>query len=158
MPFAHDLYSKTTVAGWEGVLVVTTKPTGLSVSYKLVSAPAFKEEKGEGNSAVDVLKLHKDNLQLLDFRAIESDLNKLLAGTWQFASSARHQYALAQPAFTSQGDLIVKLIEVKKSIAPSAAAPAIANGSANGSAVPAKSNGSSDLLLKGAKLDLRECT
>ena len=99
---------------WELRVVVQSKAHGLSVVAESVSAPSSKEVAVEGSCAIDVARVHTKKMAAIDFRKIEGELNGLLAGAWQFSSSSRHRYALANPVFTRQGDMVVQLIELKK--------------------------------------------
>lgn len=146
----HVRCSKKTTANWEVTISVYTKPHGLYVDTSILTHPQPKEADLEGVCDIDIVQLHKEHLQLINFHDIVHDLNDLLAGAWQFASSSRHRYALASPVFTRQGDLLVQLVELKTG-------PLVVN-TANGSAKSQPSlalNGSS-ALMQGAKLDLRE--
>ena len=110
--------------------------------------PDIKESDIEGACDVDLVSLHQQNLHLIDFKIIEYELNSVLAGAWQYSSSSRHRYALYNPVFTREGDLIDQLTELKKGLLA-------AGSSSNGTAQVSSANGSySSLVVQGAKLDL----
>ena len=123
--YPNNWYSTKTSASWDVAIVVNTRPIGIHVSATVTKEPIVQVTTTEGASGVDIKTLHSKNLNIIDFKDIEKELNVLLAGAWQYSSSSRQSYALANPVFTRAGDLIVQLIDPKKgpAVAPAPARP-----------------------------------
>ncbi len=111
--------------------MVFSKPYGLVVNVVTSSAPKFVEATPEGICSVNVLDLHKRYLGSIDLSDIERSLKHVLSGSWEYAASSRTRYALSQPVFTRNGDIVMQLVELKKS-ATAGALNGNGNGNGNG--------------------------
>lgn len=72
---------------------------------------------------MDVKAIHAQHLpKTIDFTDVLEELKSTLKGTWQYSSPGHFAYALSNPVFTVNGDLILQLGSydaiMKKEIAP----------------------------------------
>lgn len=116
--------SKKTSASWSASLSIFSRPNGLQIEVTGNTKPVFSDMHAEGECMIDVQGLHAQHLpQLVDFEEVLEELRSILQGTWEYSSPGHHSYALSNPVFTVNGDLILQLGSYDTIIKKELAAP-----------------------------------
>lgn len=120
---ANQSWSKKSSASWSANLCIYSRSNGLQIEVTGNTAPVFSDLHSEGECSIDVRGLHAQHLpKTVDFCDILDELKTILQGTWEYSSPGHFAYALSNPVFTINGDLILQLGSydaiMKKELAP----------------------------------------
>ncbi|KAJ6541182.1 hypothetical protein DFH09DRAFT_1174690 [Mycena vulgaris] len=103
-------WSKKTSAKWSASLAVYSRADGLHIEVIGGEPPAFADVESDGECSIDVQDEHMRHLPSeIDLQDTLLDLKALLQGTWDYSYPGMEAYALSNPVFTRNGDLIVEL-------------------------------------------------
>lgn len=115
--------SKKTSATWSASLFIYSRANGLQIEVTGNTSPVFAAVQSVGECAIDVQNLHAQHLpKTIDFEEVLEVLKATLQGTWEYSSPGHFAYALSNPVFTLNGDLILQLVSydaiMKRELAP----------------------------------------
>ncbi|KAJ7210092.1 hypothetical protein GGX14DRAFT_451427 [Mycena pura] len=103
-------WSKKTCAKWSAVIAFHSRADGLHIEVVGGEQPVFTEIESDGECPIDVKAEHRKHLPAkIDLQDILLDLRALLQGPWEYSYPGMEAYALSNPVFTHDGDLIMDL-------------------------------------------------
>lgn len=102
--------SKKSAASWKASICIYSRSNGLKIEVTGSTKPVFSDIHSEGDYTVDFGGLHSQHMpQMVNLDRVIDELKSALQGTWEYSSPGHHSYALSNPVFTPNGDLILQL-------------------------------------------------
>ncbi|PSS11038.1 hypothetical protein PHLCEN_2v3334 [Hermanssonia centrifuga] len=114
----HVKWSKKTSASWSALISIASRASGLVVEVSGELKPIFAEDESEseGICPLNVTSLHSQHFpDVVYLDEVILTIKQALEGEWEYSAPGYQSYALINPVFNVQGDLIAQLVENKAS-------------------------------------------